>query len=458
MRGKVLVVEDEFLIIQDLYQILLELNYAVCGTAKSAEETIDKIDQELPDLILLDINLKGAISGIELAKSIDKKYKIPYIYITSYSDSSTIKEMNTTNPLSYILKPFDNRDIRVALEMGFSKIRLPKDMDHPKISPKKTNEQNKIIGRSKLIQETFKKIGQVAQTDVTVLIQGETGTGKELVMETIHNLSKRKSKELIKVNCAALPSELIESLLFGHEKGSFTGATNKRIGKFEKANGGTIFLDEIGELPLDSQSKLLRCLQEKEIEPVGSNIYKKVDVRVVTATNRDLKKDVYEGRFRSDLYYRLNIFPIEVPALKDRKEDIDDLVDFFLNKFCEEIGRKQKPQISKSTRKSIYNYRWPGNIRELRHFVERGVLLAENNVINLTVDNEPPNSFPIFQNNFEIKSMEDVERQQIIQTLKYCNGKIRGVNGAAHILKLNPSTLDFKIKKLGIVKDQLFVN
>ncbi len=455
MTGKLLIVEDEFVIAQDLRTIITNLGYAVMGHAKTVQEALQKIEKETPDLVFLDIRLIGDETGIDLARKIDKKYGIPYLYVTSFSDADTLEQMNSTNPLGYILKPFDERDIRVALEISFSKLQKPK-VDSKGSKSDSTNTDSKtphiILGESQVIQDALKKVKQVARTDVTVLINGETGTGKELFMHAVHQNSTRNGHSLVKVNCAALPAELIESVLFGHEKGSFTGATEKRLGKFELADGGTLFLDEIGELPLSSQSKLLRCLQEKEIETIGGNVLKKVDIRIIAATNRDLSKEVKEGNFRADLYFRLNIFPIQVPPLKERESDITLLANRFLKTFSKKID-KQVDTISKKTLEAFQKYSWPGNVRELKHYVERGVILSEGKEMSISIENGTDmNNESTYLEEFQLKSLEEMEREQIIQTLQYCNGKIRGKDGAAAILKLHPNTLDFRIKKLGITK------
>ena len=461
--GKVLIVEDEFIIAQDLRRIVTGLGYAVMGMAKSAEEALKKISKEIPDLVLLDINLIGDVKGTELALTLRDEYGLSFIYVTSFSDPEILQEMTQTKPLGYILKPFDERDIRVALELGFSKLDIDTDsdietstVDTSKGHTNTTTTNNAfdsthIVGNSSAILTTLKQLEKVAFTDVTVLIHGETGVGKELIMEAIHNNSPRKDKTLVKVNCAALPSNLIESVLFGHEKGSFTGATEKKLGKFEQANGGTLFLDEIGELPLMSQSKLLRAIQEKEIETVGGIMPKKIDVRIVVATNRDLAEEVEKGTFRADLFFRLNIFPIAVPPLRDRGKDIELLARYFMQSFSKKINRPC-PELGKDNLKQIMKYNWPGNVRELQHFVERGILLAEDDILFNSLETSAPTN-PNDDGIFELKSLEDTEREQIIKTLKYCKGKIRGEGGAAQILKLHPSTLDFRIKKLNIKKD-----
>lgn len=311
-----------------------------------------------------------------------------------------------------------------------------------------------IIGKSAELQETLRLVTRVAPTNSTVLILGETGTGKELIARAIHNNSPLRNKPMIKVNCATLPATLIESELFGHERGSFTGAVERRIGKFELAHNSTLFLDEIGELPLDLQVKLLRVLQEKEIERIGGKNTFKVDVRIIAATNRDLEKEVEEGRFRADLYYRLNIFPIHIPSLRSRSEDIPLLATHFIQKLSKKIGKKIT-KISKYAFEEIMNYNWPGNIRELEHVIERGILLADNDIISqifLSCKNKS-----LFQksseNQFIIKTIEENERDHILNMLKYCKGRLGGCNGAAEFLGVPPSTLSSKLKRLGIKKE-----
>lgn len=455
MSKKLLIVEDEFLIASNIRSIVTNLGYAVMGVAKSADEALKAIKSETPDLALLDINIIGNTNGIELSRILKSKYKIPHLFITSYSDKSIVEEMNKTHPLGYILKPFDERDIRVALQMASAS--LEEVNDQPTSNKAKNNNlqlATNLIGSSQELQEILKKAKLVAPTDVTVLICGETGVGKELIMQNIVDNSTLANKQLVKVNCAALPTELIESALFGHEKGSFTGATEKRIGKLEQANDGTIFLDEIGELPLSSQSKLLRFLQEKEIESVGGSKQKKVNVRVIAATNKNLSQCVQEGSFRADLYFRLSTFPIQVTPLRLRKDDIIPLANHFVIKATKRFN-KPEIKLTKSSEKQLLNYNWPGNVRELEHVIDRAVLLSINNTLEIVLEKDD-SLFQTNQKEFQLKSLEEVEREQIIATLKYCNGKIRGKDGAAHILKLHPNTLDFRIKKLEINKNTMF--
>jgi formate hydrogenlyase transcriptional activator len=310
-----------------------------------------------------------------------------------------------------------------------------------------------MVGECPSIQETYRLIGQVAPVDSTVLILGKTGTGKELVARAIHNNSRRKSKLMVKVNCAALPAHLIESELFGHERGSFTGATEKRLGKFELANGGTLFLDEIGEMAADLQVKLLRALQEREIERIGGKSPIKLDVRFIAATNRDLEKDVAEGRFRSDLYYRLNIFPITLPELKDRKEDIPLLASHFIHSLAAKTRRKITG-ISQEALHDMLLYDWPGNIRELEHLIERSMILSDCDMIKQIQLPGPKNitPVPVAKNEFIVRRMDENEKEYIINMLKYCQGRVGGADGAAELMGIPPSTLFSKMKKLSIKK------
>jgi transcriptional regulator with GAF, ATPase, and Fis domain len=279
------------------------------------------------------------------------------------------------------------------------------------------------------------------------LLLGESGTGKELLARAVHNTSLRNNKPLIKVNCSAIPRELIESELFGHKKGSFTGAFSDKIGKFELADGGTLFLDEIGELPLDMQPKILRFLQEGEIEVVGGLGVKKLDVRVIAATNRNLKEEIEKKHFREDLYFRLNVFPIEVPPLRKRIDDIPLLVEHFVDKFNKAYGKSIK-FITDEAMSKLKGYNWPGNIRELENLIERAAILANNDTLVIPgFESTHQNIKPISHKNL---SLDAVQRDHIIQVLEKCDWKISGVNGASTMLELKPSTLRDKIAKLGI--------
>lgn len=316
------------------------------------------------------------------------------------------------------------------------------------------SEFTSIIGNHHLLLAALDLAAQVAPYNTSVLILGETGTGKEKVAQTIHTLSLRKNGPFIKVNCAAIPATLVESELFGHEKGAFTGATEKRKGRFELADGGTIFLDEIGELPLDMQVKLLRVLQEKEIEYVGGSSSIKVNVRIVAATNRNLEKEVAEGNFRLDLYYRLNVFPITLPTLRERKSDLEALTLFFATKFCNEFN-KPFTGIAESMREEMFAYNWPGNIRELENVLEQSIILNDGKSqveLKRSLISTGSSAGKInIENLQDVKQIQsETERVYIISILKKTKGRIRGINGAAKLLNIKPTTLASKIAKLNI--------
>jgi len=640
MSEKVLIVEDEFIVANDLRLILQRAGYQVCGIAPSVKDALDIIDQHQPGLVILDIYLKGRQTGIELAKQLKEKH-IAFVYLSANSNQRVLEAAKATEPYGFLVKPFREKDVLVtldvaryrhkhSLESGFrrelllqdtisqiiaerigaeqkclkiartlqsyvpfdymsagtlgflrigfdeyqvirndelstisglkpadlnalqaatpadhftalynqetfgkilpqyplkgllartfqlqshlvmpvlkagggliafsfysrrpdayqpgnaatlgrlqqllAKVDVPGEQANGVIAaPPNTNGCNVaatfdgIIGKSHRLLHVLDHVTQVAPFDTSVLITGESGTGKEKVAWSIHQLSPRHKKPLIKVNCAALPSNLIESELFGYEKGAFTGATDRRIGKFEQADEGTIFLDEIGEMPLELQVKLLRVLQEKEIERIGGKSAIKVNVRIIAATNRNLEKEVAEGRFRLDLYYRLNVFPITLPPLRERKEDIRLLADSFAAQ-C--TGRIKKPYhgIAPQMMEALEAWDWPGNIRELENVIEQSVILNDGKsplelkrplgngwLSSLQPATTPPD--------VQVKTFTDVkkvlqetERAYILSVLKKTNGRIRGESGAARLLNLNPTTLESRIAKLGIKKEDI---
>ncbi len=311
-----------------------------------------------------------------------------------------------------------------------------------------TYQFNDIIGESPILSEVFLRVEQVAPMHATVLLLGETGTGKGVMARAIHNRSTRKNRPMITVNCTALPANLIESELFGREKGAFTGAHVRQMGRFELADGGTIFLDEIGEMPLDLQCKLLRVIQDGEFERLGSPRTTKVDVRIIAASNRNLKEEITNGRFREDLFYRLNVFPIIIPPLRERKEDIPLLINHFVSKFNKKVGKKIET-ISKETLLALQEYHWPGNVRELESVIERAVITSQGSTLQVL------DRFDTFcktneSGNSEIKALADLEQEHIVQVLQQTGWRIEGKNGAAVLLGLNPSTLRARIRKHGI--------
>lgn len=639
LKKRILIVEDQFIEAHDLQLILEKANYEVTGIARSVEQALDQIEIEKPDLVFLDIMLKGKRDGIELAHILKEKH-IGFIFISANSSKTILDEAKTTQPYGFIVKPFRDQDVLTTLEIAFyrqqyslesqlrqqfllqaaitdiinsnlkkeeallafakavqtfipfdyletgfvttthydnlgivrrnidqyqiinlqklsqitelsekeisetyrksktdkeliiyseealinnlqeapikalithnfgiksylvfplsiaaiqhyhftfysrnlnvysqehlrilsslepvfcqfvAKIYSKEDLNLPlkKAEIRNTKSVNTeegfegIIGNSSQMNSVFNYIRKVAPSDTSVLVLGESGTGKEKIAQSIHALSPRKDKPLIIVNCGAIPENLAESLLFGHEKGAFTGALDKRIGKFELADGGTIFLDEVGEMSLELQVKLLRVLQEREIERVGGSSSMKIDVRIIAATNKNLEEEVAAGRFRMDLYYRLHVFPIMVPPLKKRKEDIPDLANHFIAVYSDKMGRKA-PILSDAALQQIMNYNWPGNIRELEHVMQRAILLTEGNTIKeieLSMSSKMHPEQPA--ESFSIKTILENERDYILYILKKCNGKISGTGGAAEILDIHPSTLNSKIKKLEIKK------
>ena len=349
-------------------------------------------------------------------------------------------------------------------EIASLKARLEKENIYLREELRAEHNFEEIVGNSPALLKVLRDVEQVAPTDSTVLIYGETGTGKELVARAIHSRSTRCGRALVNVNCSAISAGLVESELFGHVKGAFTGALDRRIGRFELANGGTIFLDEIGELNLETQVKLLRVLQEHEFEPVGSSRTMRVEVRVIAATNRNLREAVEAGRFRADLFYRLNVFPIEVPPLRERRSDIPKLVAFSLSRLSKRFGKKMEG-VSRESMENLLNYPWPGNIRELQNVIERAVIVSAEPVIRLDRDLIPVTGAKAAENQGEhspqsrdidldsadaFLTLNEVERNHILEALHKTGGKIEGLKGAAKILDLHPNTLRHRIQKLGI--------
>ena len=320
----------------------------------------------------------------------------------------------------------------------------------PSDSDRDQRRFEQIIGKSAALETVFEQVECVAPTDSTVLIQGETGTGKELIARAIHNVSTRCGRTFIKLNCAAIPLDLLESELFGHEKGAFTGAIAQRIGRFEMADKGTLFLDEVGDIPSSLQPKLLRVLQEQEFERLGSIHTRQVDVRLVAATNRDLTEMMKQGEFRTDLYYRLNIFPIRIPPLRERREDIPLLVEYFVEKYARRMG-KQVKTIPTATMQKLVDWPWPGNVRELQNMIERGVILSRGFVLEIPLTELDQSPVPALHENNGASTLEDFEREHILHALRETGWVVAG---AAARLGLNRSTLNARMRKLEIRRPQ----
>ena len=343
--------------------------------------------------------------------------------------------------------PFEDHSSRAGT------LEDPEDKDYPTDEPSSEVGFESIVGRSGTLRRVLREVEVVAPTDSGVLIQGETGTGKELIAQAVHNRSGRRDRPFIKVNCAAIPSGLLESELFGHEKGAFTGAIMRKPGRFELADKGTLFLDEVGDIPLELQPKLLRVLQEREFERLGSTRTQQVDVRVIAATHRDLKQMVEEGMFRSDLYYRLHVFPLTVPPLRDRREDIPSMVGHFVKKYSQRMNRRIET-ISPRTMEVLQDYAWPGNVRELQNFIERAVILSPGTSLRAPLHELTQET--VQSSSTHLSTLEEMEREHVLRALKESNWVTGGPKGAAAKLGMKRTTLAYRIRKLGIpVRPQL---
>ena len=370
----VLIVDDDKSIRYSLTR-MMEGNFSLF-TAQNGEEALNRFRENSPDLVIMDIKMPGR-SGIEILKemkSIDPKSLV--IIMTAYGTTETAIEAMKYGAFDYILKPFPIPQMKSLVEKALSLQRLMKqEVTYPSVEAAE-GERERIVGSSPKMQELYKMIGQVAPSDVTVLLRGESGTGKELIARAIYHHSLRSDQPFLPVNCAAIPDTLLESELFGHEKGAFTGATFRRIGKLEQCHGGTIFLDEIGDMSLSTQAKLLRVLQGKSFERLGGMEPIKVDIRFIVATNKDLEEAISNGRFREDLYYRLNVVSIKISPLRERKEDIPELVSYFLKKFNREL-KKKIVGITSEAMEKITSYEWPGNVRQLENVLKRAMVLCQ---------------------------------------------------------------------------------
>jgi two-component system response regulator AtoC len=382
----VLVVDDDADVRSLLTDLLKGDGYRV-RTAKTGAEALAAVEKERPDLVMMDVKLPDQ-DGLVVLKELKREHSdLEVIVMTAFGGSSTAIKAMEQGAYDYVTKPFDIDDLLATLKRVFEHADMSSEVSALRLElGKSAAERERIVGNSRPMLEVYKLIGKVASSDATVLITGESGTGKELVAEALHRASKRNPHPLIKVSCAALPESLLETELFGHEKGSFTGAMTQRKGRFEMANKGTIFLDEIGEMTLGTQTKLLRILQEREFERIGSNTPIKIDIRVITATNRNLADEVEKSNFREDLYYRLNVIHIDMPPLRARKEDIPLLTEHFLVKYRYAPGAIPTT-ISEEALEHLMAYDWPGNVRELENAIERAVVLSRGNVI--TADHLP---------------------------------------------------------------------
>jgi formate hydrogenlyase transcriptional activator len=503
-NNAILVVDDTPTNVKVLVEMLGREGYRVL-VAREGESALEQARYAMPLVILLDIMMPG-MDGFEVCRRLKSNAAtadIPVVFMTALGDLEDKVKGFAAGGADYVVKPFEHEEVlarvrthlqlrRLQLDLAKANATLEQQVAARTVELKtalqeverlkeKLERENRylqqeiseqghhreIIGSSGALLHTLRQVDLVAGADTSVLIHGETGTGKELIARALHERSPRRDRPLVKLNCSAISAGLVESELFGHLKGAFTGASDKRVGRFELANGGTLFLDEVSELPLDTQTKLLRVLQEGEFEPVGSSKTQRVDVRVIAACNRDLQADVAAGRFRADLYYRLSVFPIQVPSLRSRAEDIPELAQFFLDRYARKFGKPLR-HIEPQTLAMLQAHPWPGNIRDLQNTIERAAILSEGDTLRVTwqLDPGPQSCFAaaasnsnkaplaVARTNGSPHSLEEVERQHFIAVLRKTRGVIEGPRGAARLLELKPSTMRFRIKKLGIKREQ----
>ena len=460
----VCIIDDELSVRESLSDLLESMGLKAQAFA-SADEFLTTSSSEAPSCLVLDIQLPG-ISGLDLQQQLrNGDTQIPIVFMTGYGDIPTSVRAMKAGAIEFLTKPFHDQDLLTAVNqaiergraIGHLKDTSAEDELHPEDARRDQPWFSEIVGESAALRQVLKEIELVAPSDATVLILGETGTGKELIAQGVHQRSRRRDRPLVRVNCTSIPKELFESEFFGHSKGAFTGAIKDRAGRFEVAAGGTLFLDEVGEIPLALQSKLLRVLQEKCYERVGEEKTRRADVRIVAATNRDLAKEVAAGRFRGDLYYRLNVFPLKIAPLKERKGDILLLAAFFLNLAAKELGCP-KPRLTQPGIEALQNYDWPGNIRELRNVIERAVISAGGGALEFDLLGNGPD--PTLYKRADVNEREPEylteqeirrrERANVFAVLQKTSWKIKGAGGAAELLGVNPSTLISRIEKMGL--------
>jgi len=465
-KVSILIIDDEVELCQSLSEMLKEEEdgYKV-SVANSGKKGLEKIKEEVPDLVLLDIKMPemDGIETLEKIKAIDEDVLV--IMLTAYQTVETAVKAMKLGAYDYISKPFNYEELKIIIKRALQTRDLSREVISLRHQLRDKFSFKNIIGRSDKMKEVLYKIEKVAPTNTTVLIRGESGTGKELIAKTIYRYSPRKDKPFIAVDCAGLPESLIESELFGHTKGAFTGAIAKKIGKFELAQRGTLFLDEIGNLPVNIQVKLLRALQEREINRIGDKYPIKIDTRIIIATNTNLEEAMKRGTFREDLYYRINVFSIFLPSLREQKEDIPLLALHFLNKFNPILGKKVK-DISERSMHLLVDYSWPGNVRELQNIIQQAIIMAEDIILPehlpfylressegvCLVGDDIKGKNINFTEGFSLKKIinqlsQETERRIILDVLKKTNWNKAE---AARLLKINYKTLYLKIKEYGL--------
>ena len=470
-RGLVYVVDDDVSVREGVASLVRSAGLEAKALA-SGQEFLALQRPEIPSCLVLDVQLPG-LSGLDVQQELVRSgANLPIIFLTGNGDIPMTVRAIQAGAADFLTKPFEKEELLSAIRRCFGRYhkfnRQPRDQFNGKLTQEKLYLENEtrsemnfgeIIGNSASLRGLLKQVETVAPTDSTVLIYGETGTGKELIARAVHRRSQRSRRAFVSVNCAAIPRDLIASELFGHEKGAFTGATQRRLGRFELADGGTIFLDEVGELLPDTQVALLRVLQEREFERVGGGQPIHVDVRVIAATNRDLKAAVADGTFREDLFYRLDVFPIEVPPLRERKDDIPLLVRHFTQQFARRMN-KVIDTISSATMDALRRYQWPGNIRELQNVIERSVILCETEIFSIDESWLPQQQFLTEpRNEIELsRRLQAEEMDNIEAALKESGGRVYGPSGAAAKLGIARSTLESKIQSLKINKNRFRVS
>jgi two-component system, NtrC family, response regulator AtoC len=451
--GRILIADDHDALRRGLARGLTEAGHEI-EEASNGNAAIERLHDSYFDVVLSDLKMGGS-DGLDVLKTARALHPTTaVILMTAFGTVNTAVEAMKSGAFDYVQKPFEIEEMEVKIEKALEVKRLKNQLDYLRDTQNDIYDFDRIVGSSPALQKVLDIVKKVAKSNTTVLIRGETGTGKELIAGATHHNSLRASRNFVKVNCAALQENLLESELFGHEKGAFTGADKQRIGRFEQADGGTLFLDEIGDMSASTQAKILRVLQEHEFERLGGTRTLRVDVRLIAATNRDLPAMVQAGQFREDLYYRLNVVSIEMPPLRERKEDIVPLANAFIRKFAGELKKKIEG-IEPEAQKMLMRYNWPGNIRELENTIERAMLLAEGRAIasgdlrlgevatpgsgreQASVVKIPPTGIPL----------EDIERHALIEALKMSNWVQKD---AAELLSISPRVMNYKIKTLGI--------
>jgi two-component system response regulator AtoC len=452
--GRILIADDHDALRRALARALTEAGHEV-DEAPNGNFAIERLHESSFDVVLSDLKMGGS-DGLDVLRSTKALHPTAaVILMTAFGSVGTAVEAMKIGAFDYVQKPFEIEEMELKIEKALELRRLRHELDYLRHSQNDIYNFDSIVGSSGALQKVLGIVRKVAKSNTTILIHGETGTGKELVAGAIHHNSLRTGRNFVKVNCAALQENLLESELFGHEKGAFTSADKQRIGRFEQADGGTMFLDEVGDMSPSTQAKILRVLQEHEFERLGGTRTLKVDVRLIAAANRSLPAMVAAGQFREDLYYRLNVVSVEMPPLRERKEDIAALAAYFVHKFSGEL-KKKIDGIAPDAQKMLMRYNWPGNIRELQNTLERAVLLTEERVLTIddvrlgevTTFGGDPTAARVVRVPPTGVALEEIERQALLESLRMCNGVQKD---AAELLHISPRVINYKIKTLGIV-------